>query len=305
MTGTWSRLAEALGNRLAFQVPLRDFTTFQLGGPARVLAKPEETRELQALLAAAREEGLPVLVLGGGSNLLFDEAGFNGLVIKLGAGFAGLEGEGTLVQVGAAATSADLLAWALARDLSGLESLAGLPGTVGGATVGNAGAGPEGLGRVVNRLFILDEAGQTRTLAVADLSFGYRSLAGLPEGTVILGVEFALTPRPAEEIRARLEEFRQRRRLQPRGGRSAGCVFKNPPEFSAGWLIDECGFKGQRVGGARVSEIHANFILAEEGASAADIRALITRVRRGVLERHGLSLELELKVIGPQGEVGE
>ena len=303
MTEVWRRLAESLGDRLIFEAPLRDLTTFRVGGAARLLALPNEIVELQAVLAAARGENLPVAVLGGGSNILFDDAGFNGLVIKLGPGFTGLEGDGPLIRAGAAAASTDLLAWAIARDLSGLECLAGLPGSVGGALAGNAGAGPEGLGRTVTRLFILDEAGHGRTLKAEDLDFSYRRLSGLPRGAVILWAEFALNPRPAGEIRAFLEEFRKRRRLQPAGGRSAGCVFKNPPDHSAGRLIDECGFKGQRIGGARVSEAHANFILAEDGATAGDILALIDRVRRGVSERYGLDLEMELKVFGPGGEV--
>ncbi|MDR2724680.1 MAG: UDP-N-acetylmuramate dehydrogenase [Candidatus Adiutrix sp.] len=303
MTDPWRQLAETLGDRLTFQASLRDFTTFRLGGPARVLAQPEDTAELQTLLAAARGEGWPVVVLGGGSNLLFDEAGFNGLVIKLGSGFAGLEGEDHLVRVGAAVASADLLAWALARGLGGLEGLAGLPGSVGGAVAGNSGAGPEGLGQTVSRLFVLGGDGLIRTFPAADLNFSYRCLDGLPKGAVILSAEFALTSRPAGDIRARLEEYRERRRSQPLGCRSAGCVFKNPPSISAGQLIDQCGFKGQRVGGARVSEAHANFILAETGASATDILSLIDRIRQGVLARHGLTLELELKVIGPGGEV--
>jgi UDP-N-acetylmuramate dehydrogenase len=303
MINPWRRLIEILGDRLSFQAPLRDFTTFRVGGPARVLARPEDVGELQALLAEARGEGWPVIILGGGSNLLFDDAGFDGLVIKLGSGFTGLEGVESQVRAGAAAASTDLLSWALARDLGGLEGLSGLPGSVGGAVAGNAGATREGLGQVVARLFILDEAGQIRTLEAADLNFAYRRLEGLPEGAVILGAEFALAPRPAGEIRARLEDIRERRRRQPFGGRSAGCVFKNPPSLSAGRLIDECGFKGQRIGGARVSEAHANFILAEAGAAAADILALIDRIRQGVLARHGLTLELELKVMGPRGEV--
>jgi UDP-N-acetylmuramate dehydrogenase len=303
MTDIWRRLAETLGDRLTFQAPLRDFTTFRVGGPARALARPDEIGELQALLAAAHSEGWPVIILGGGSNLLFDDAGFDGLAIKLGPGFATLEGSGDIVRAGAAAASAELLTWVLARNLGGLEGLAGLPGSVGGALAGNAGAGPEGLGGVVTRLFILDGTGQARTLAAADLNFAYRRLDGLPEGAAILGAEFALRARQPGDIRASLEEFRERRRGQPFGGRSAGCVFKNPPSLSAGRLIDECGFKGQRVGGARVSETHANFILAESGATAADILTLIDHIREGVLARHGLILELELKVMSPSGGV--
>jgi UDP-N-acetylmuramate dehydrogenase len=303
MTGSWRRLAESLGGRLTFQAPLREFTTFRVGGPARMLARPEELGELQALMALARNERLPIFILGGGSNLLFEDAGFDGLVIKLGAGFAGLEGAGSLVRAGAAAASADLLAWGLARDLGGLEGLAGLPGTVGGAVRGNAGAGQEGLGLAVTRLFVMEGGGQTRNISAGDLNFAYRRLEGLPEEAVILEAEFALISRPAGDIRARLAELRERRRQQPIGGRSAGCVFKNPPSLSAGRLIDECGLKGLRGGGARVSEVHANFILAENGATAADILTLMDRVREGVLARHGLALELELKVVGPGGEV--
>ena len=303
MTDIWRRLAETLGDRLTFQAPLRDFTTFRVGGPAKALARPDEIGELQALLAAAHSEGWPVIILGGGSNLLFDDAGFDGLAIKLGPGFATLEGGGDIVRAGAAAASAELLTWVLARNLGGLEGLAGLPGSVGGALAGNAGAGPEGLGGMVTRLFILDGTGQARTLAAADLHFAYRRLDGLPEGAAILGAEFALRARQPGDIRASLEEFRERRRGQPFGGRSAGCVFKNPPSLSAGRLIDECGFKGQRVGGAQVSETHANFILAESGATAADILTLIDHIREGVLARHGLILELELKVMNPSGGV--
>jgi len=292
-----------LGDRLTFEAPLRDFTTFRVGGPAKVLARPNEVGELQALLAAAKAEAWPVIMLGGGSNLLFDDAGFDGLVIKLGPGFARLEGAGSLVRAGAAAASADLLAWVQGRNLGGLEGLAGLPGSVGGALAGNAGAEPQGLGGLVSGLFILDESGEARTFAAADLNFAYRRLEGLPKGAVILGAEFALPSRTAAEIRGRLEELRARRRGQPHGGRSAGCVFKNPPDISAGRLIDECGFKGERIGGARVSEAHANFILAEAGATAADIRSLIERIRLGVLARHGLSLDLELKVIDSKGGV--
>ncbi|MCL2029556.1 MAG: UDP-N-acetylmuramate dehydrogenase [Deltaproteobacteria bacterium] len=302
MIEAWRSLAKIFGARLVFQAPLRDFTSFRVGGPAKVFAKPEDAGELQAVLAAARSENLPIIVLGGGSNILFDDAGFNGLVIKLGSAFAGLRGDGPIVWAGAAAAGADLLARSLASNLGGLEGLAGLPGTVGGAVAGNAGAGPEGLGRSVTRIFILDETGRNRTIEAEDLHFAYRSLSGLPERAVILEVEFALTPTSPEEVRARLKEFRERRRLQPRGGRSAGCVFKNPSTFSAGRLIDECGFKGQRIGGAWVSESHANFILAEDGATAADILALIERIREGVSARHGLALELELKVFGPGGE---
>jgi len=303
MTDPWRELAESLGGRLTFGAPLRNLTTFRVGGPARMLARPEEAGELAALLSLARKERVPYVILGGGSNLLFDDAGFDGLAVKLGSGFAALEGEGSRVRAGAAAAAADLLAWAVARDLGGLEGLAGLPGTVGGAVSGNAGAGPEGLGRAVAGLFILDGEGRTRRLSAADLDFTYRSLSGLPEGSVILAAEFGLTPRPAGEVRARLAEVRARRGGQPLGGRSAGCVFKNPPALSAGRLIDECGLKGHRIGGARVSEVHANFILADNGATAADILALIDRVREGVLARHGLALELELKVVGAGGGV--
>ncbi|GHV56264.1 UDP-N-acetylenolpyruvoylglucosamine reductase [Deltaproteobacteria bacterium] len=301
---SWRRLAEQMGERLVFEAPLKSFTTFGVGGPARILARPEKSGELRALAALARSEGWPALVLGGGSNILFADAGFDGLVVKLGGGFAALEdsGSGTIL-AGAAASSASLLARAEARELGGLECLAGLPGTVGGAVAGNAGSGGRAVGQAVARVFILGDDGEARALEAAELRFVPRRLEGLPRGAVILGVEFALTPRPAAEIRSRLRDLLERRRQsQPAGGRSAGCVFKNPPGFSAGRLIDECGFKGERVGGARISEIHANFIIAEDGASSADILALMDRVRRGVYGQRGLTLKPEIRIFGPGGE---
>jgi UDP-N-acetylmuramate dehydrogenase len=199
----------------------------------------------------------------------------------------------------------ELLARAWAKDLGGLECLAGVPGTVGGALAGNSGAGGQAVGRVVGRLFILGEDGEAKALKETELKFSARRLSGLPPEAVILGAEFNLKPRPKTEIRSHITEALERRRqTQPLGERSAGCVFKNPPGQSAGRIIDECGFKGHVYGGAIVSEIHANFIIARAGATCADILALMEVIRRGVSEKRGLLLEPEIRIIGPTGEVG-
>ncbi|KXS55646.1 MAG: hypothetical protein AMR96_07015 [Candidatus Adiutrix intracellularis] len=302
----WLPLQGQMSSRLDFEVLLRDFTTFRVGGAAGIMARPEKSGELRTLVNLARELGLPVLVLGGGSNLLFSDSGFAGLVIKLGRSFATIENlGGGRILVGAAAAVLELLAWAWEKELGGLECLAGVPGTVGGALAGNSGIGGQTVGRIVNRLFILGEDGEAKVLKETELKFSSRRLFGLSPEAVILGAEFNLKPRPKIEIRSNITEALERRhQTQPLGERSAGCVFKNPPGQSAGRIIEECGFKGYVYGGARVSEIHANFIIARAGATCADILTLMELIRRGVSEKYGLLLEPEIRIIGPTGEVG-
>lgn len=296
----WALLAPALGERLRFNAPLAPLTTFGVGGPATVLARPDTEAELAAVLDLARREGLPRLILGGGSNILFADEGFAGLVVKLGKDFQAIAApQGpTGLAAGAGASSARVLDSAVERGLAGLEGLAGIPGTIGGAVFMNAGGFGREVGPAVARIRVLDHDGRLVTLEKEALHFEYRRLAGPSRGAVILSVEFDLAADRPEAVQARVREALDRRsQTQPRGLRSAGSVFKNPPGLFAGRLIEDCGLKGFTIGGAEVSEVHANFIVNRGKARSRDIRDLVKHIQAAVRQRHGLTLETEIKIV--------
>ena len=297
----WSLLREKMGARLAEGVPLARLTTLGVGGPARILARPESSAELTEVLQVARAEGLRVFVLGLGSNILFADAGFDGLVLKLGRSFAVLERhEETRVRVGAAAPCAEVVRRSVEWALSGLECLAGIPSTVGGAVFMNAGSFGGEIGPSVTRVSYLDRDGNPGELSLDQLNFTYRRFRGLPEGAVMTGAELSLTPAGPGVVAARVEaNLSGRRAKQPQGVRSAGSVFKNPPGDSAGRLIEECGFKGFRLGGAQVSGVHANFIINQGQAASRDILELMKRITDSVREKTGITLEPEIRIVAP------
>lgn len=302
--GIWPRLTALLGSALTFNVALAPLCTFGVGGRARAMACLETEVQAAEVRRLAAAEGLPVLILGGGSNLFFVDD-FQGLILKLGSGFKKIQRlEGDRVQVGSAVASSVLLKAALGWSLSGLEGLAGIPGSVGGALMMNAGSGGSSIGETVESLDCLDAQGCRLSFKARDLVFSYRHLAGLPAGSLISSARLKLKEAEREQIKSDLFcRFQARRFSQPKGVKSAGCVFKNPAGDSAGRLIDLCGLKGSRVGGCEVSQIHANFIINRGGASGRDIVELIRHVIQVVYERYGLLLEPEVKIIGPGGEV--
>ncbi len=303
----WAELRREMDGRLDFDVPMKDFTTYGVGGPAAVLARPETDAELAGILSLCRRRDLPYFILGAGSNLLFLDEGFEGVVVKLGGGFRNIEHRGDgRVRAGAAAPVGQLLDKAVEWSLGGLECLAGIPGTVGGAVWMNAGSFGRTVGQAVTGLRYLDPRGTFGQARTGDqLEFTYRRLHGLPAGSVILEAELSLEADRREDIQARIREhLATRAERHPRGVRSAGSVFKNPPGLAAGKIIEECGLKGAAIGGAMVSELHGNFIVNPEGRAASrDILELIKLVMAGVRERRGLALELEIKIIGSSGEV--
>ncbi|MFH7321519.1 UDP-N-acetylmuramate dehydrogenase [Desulfurivibrio sp. D14AmB] len=283
--------------------PLAPLTTLRVGGPAAVLARPGSIAELETLLALLEKYGCPRRVLGRGSNLLVADRGYGGVVIlldrRLGR-ISRLEGDGAkwLLRVEAGCSLAALLGWAQERGLGGLEFLVGIPGSVGGAAVMNAGAWGEALGARVQALELVGPGGR-RTVAAAELRFSYRRLEGVDPGEVIAAVILALAPRPIAEIRARMRQLLQKRRAsQPRGVLSAGSFFKNPPGDYAGRLIEAAGLKGLRVGGAMVAREHANFLINDGGATAADLVALMEQVRERVAAHGGVRLEPEVHLLG-------
>ncbi len=264
--------------------PLALHTTFGVGGPADFFIEPRDEEELAGVVRAARGCGMPLRFLGGGANLLVRDEGVRGAVARL----AGLNRrEGMHVQAGFGLGR--LVRETAAAGLAGLEGLAGVPGSVGGAVKMNAGGRHGEIGAAVRYVDVRGDAGEVRRIRREDVGFRYRG-TGL-NGDVILAAGLDLRPDPAARERhdAILEE---KKAGQPLGSRSAGCVFKNPPGGPAGKLIEECGLKGERVGGARVSRRHANFIVNDGGATASDILKLIDVIRRRV----PAELELEIQV---------
>ena len=303
-------LRRLLGDRVVFDQPLAGHTTFGLGGPAWALVRPDDVEELARLLAFLKSERLPWFVLGGGSNVLCRDGGFNGVIVRLGEGFSGLDLEETedgsrRLAAGAAASTAKMVSLCRREGLSGLEFMAGIPGTVGGALAMNAGTRRGAAGDALVRMEVMDAGGMRRVFERAELCFGYRRL-GLAAGTIIVRGIFHLVKTGADEVEAAVREvLEQRSSTQPKGVRSAGCVFRNPPGDSAGRLIDRAGLKGSRRGGAWVAEEHANFIVHDGRASAADVLGLLDTVRSTVLERFGVELEPEIVILGQNGKPEE
>ncbi|HVL90304.1 MAG TPA: UDP-N-acetylmuramate dehydrogenase [Actinomycetota bacterium] len=287
-------------------MPLGSLTSYQLGGPADVYIEAESEEDLAALADALDETGLPLLVIGRGSNMLVSDEGFPGIAVRLGGGFRWARVEGTAVAAGGAMPVPALASLAAGASLAGLEFAAAIPASFGGAIAMNAGAHHRSISEVLIEATVFDlSARSSRTIDAADLGFVYRASA-LPAGSIVTAGLAALGPGDPDEIAAGMREAREwRRATQPVGLPNAGSVFKNPPEEAAGSLVERICGKGTTHGGARISEVHANFIVAEPGATAADVHTLIRRIQRQVLENAGVRLETEVKLIGRFEESGE
>jgi UDP-N-acetylenolpyruvoylglucosamine reductase len=281
------------------KVALSRFTTLGTGGPARWFAKPESLDELQRLLAWAGERELDVHVVGLGSNLLVHDDGVDALVLRLAGDLAQARVEGETVVAGGGAPNAVALHRARAAGLGGFEFASAIPGTAGGGVRMNAGAYGSDWRSVVETVVVVDANG-LQTLTTDDLELSYRH-SNLVAGQVVAEVRFRLRPRPPAEIKHLVAELlAQRKSTQPTNKRTFGSVFKNPsPERGAGQLIEECGLKGHRIGGAIVSPRHAKFIENAGGATSADAIALMAEARRRAKERFGVVLEHEVQFLGP------
>ena len=293
-------LQKIAGPDVRFDRPMRLYTTYRVGGKAAAFFRAKDLGTLRRVLAFLEAESIAWLVVGKGSNVLIGDRGFDGVVIRLRGALAALEGsrgQGTLVAGGGAANRR-LLDYCASKGLGGLEFLAGIPGTAGGAVAMNAGALGRETGDVVERAELVVPHEEPFQLLPQELDFGYRRCS-LPTGAVVsrvwLGVRADDPAAVAWRIAANLEH---RRSNQPRGFPSAGSVFRNPPGDSAGRLVEGAGLKGERIGGAVISSEHANWIVNTGGATAADIYGLMTRAREEVLRRTGIALEPEIRVIG-------
>lgn len=284
--------------RLERHVPIGPLTTYRVGGDAAYFVRAHSERELQEAAAFVAGEGLPVLVVGKGSNMLVSDRGFPGLAVVLGEGFAQIEVSGSVVMAGGAVALPVLARKTAAAALTGLEWAVGVPGSVGGAVRMNAGGHGSDIAAVFSRCRVVDLAGGDEAeLSKPELDFSYRHSSIRPS-QVVVWAEFDLDPGDRKRSEAQIAEIvRWRRENQP-GGQNAGSVFTNPPGDSAGRLIDAAGLKGLRVGSAYVSPKHANFIQADEGGSADDVWELIQEVQRRVEEATGVRLEPELRAIG-------
>lgn len=295
-----SRLGSVEGVRVLRNESLSRHTSMGVGGPADWFLDVEKKSALHPALTALEEAGLRRLMLGGGSNTLFTEAGFRGAVIHLTGEFRAIETgpEPHTLRAGAAANLSAVMKFAQRQGLSGIEFGVGIPGVLGGALAGNAGAGGEDVCSLTESVQVLGADGAFEELRRADFTYTYRD-SSLRE-RVILGATLKLQPAPPEEIKAAMERHLSKRMEQPVGDRSSGCMFKNPAGGFAGRLIEEAGLKGLRVGGVRVSEKHANFMVNDGTARAEEIETLMNLVRDRVREQTGFDLQAEVRLI-PSG----
>ena len=279
--------------------PLAPLTWYRLGGPARYLVRPRSPAELADVARRAADAGLRVYVLGLGANLLVGDGGVDGVVVRLDAEhWRSVQIDGDAVAVGSGADLQKLIVRTVRAGLAGLESLAGIPGSVGGGVRMNAGGKFGDLGSAVASVSVMDAAGNAFIREKDDLVFGYRT--SNISAPFILGATLRLeADDPDRLVRRTKEIWMYKRNTQPLNTKSCGCVFKNPPGgVSAGALIDAAGLKGRRVGGAQVSDKHANFIVAQPGGRADDVLALIRLIRQTVRDRSGVDLESEVAVWG-------
>lgn len=304
VTQDWRDDLPAFKGDIRFDVPMRDLTWFRVGGPAAVLFRPADEADLIAFLKAL-PEGVPVLVLGVGSNLLVRDGGFDGAVIRLGRAFSAVEIEGDLIRAGAGASDVNVAMAAARAGLSGLEFMRGIPGTVGGALRMNAGAYGREVADVLVSARAIDGQGRVHDLTPADMGFTYRHSA-IPEDWVFLSALLKGAPGDKDAIRARMQAIGQERETsQPVKSATGGSTFKNPsPETRAWQVIDAAGCRGLKRGGAQVSPQHCNFLINTGGATAADLEELGEEVRRRVKETQGIDLEWEIRRVG-RGESGK
>jgi UDP-N-acetylenolpyruvoylglucosamine reductase len=279
-------------------VRLERFTTLGTGGPARAFARPESLDELHEALRWAAEHDAGVATVGLGSNLLVADEGIDALVLKLGGELAEVEVDGELVRAGGGATNAVVLHRARDAGLGGFEFACAIPGTTGGGVWMNGGAYGGDFAQVLERALVVELDG-ARWLTPDELGLRYRH-SELRHGQVVAEVELRLVPRPVEEIKATVAELQaQRKAAQPTNKRTFGSVFKNPGhELSAGRMLEACGLRGFRLGGAQISPRHANFIENADGASTTDAIGLMAEARRRASEQYGVELEHEVEFLG-------
>ena len=294
------KLQKLLGEaKVLVQEPMASHTTFRIGGPADYFVMPETVEELAAVLKLCKEEQMPYFILGNGSNLLVGDKGFRGVVIQLYKNFDGIQIDGTKVTAKAGAMLIRVAKESGKAGLTGLEFASGIPGTIGGAMVMNAGAYGGEMKDVVTAVTVLTKEGDIKNLTGDEMNFRYRGSVVEDEGYIVLEAVMELKEGNLEEIQARIDELSiQRKTKQPIEYPSAGSTFKRPEGYFAGKLIQDAGLRGYRVGGAQVSEKHCGFVINAGGATAADVMQLMQDVSDKVNAQFGVTLEPEVKRVG-------
>lgn len=301
--GLKRRLLEQIRGAVRFDEPLKRYTTYRIGGPADIFVDAASEEDVVNTLDAAREFGVPVYVMGAGSNLLVSDRGVRGIVLRLGPSLGEISFSGETVKAQAGASLPKLAKLAADRGLSGLEWAGGVPGTVGGAVAMNAGAHGGEISKILTGAALVSRAGRRLFAGPEEMEYSYRR-SGLirREGHVVLAAEFRLVRDDRRAILERMKRYAARRRsTQPLGMPSSGSVFKNPPGDYAGRLIEAANLKGTRIGGAEISTVHGNFIVNRGDASAEDVKRLIDLVRSTIRDMFGIELELEVELVGWDG----
>ncbi|MDD5561194.1 MAG: UDP-N-acetylmuramate dehydrogenase [Candidatus Omnitrophica bacterium] len=285
---------KSLNKRIKTGIKLAALTSFKVGGAAKFFFEAENIKELQEVLIFAGRAGIPVFILGAGSNILVSDAGLDALVIKLGGEFSKiLYKDGTCLEAGGAVKLSQLILGAKANGLSGLEFLAGIPGTLGGALAGNAGSWGRSIGSFVQEVRVLDYSGKPRSFNTKKLKFSYRK-SNLNK-YIIISSRLKLRKADKDAIASKIRKYLSaKKRAQGDSLPSAGCIFKNPGKHPAGKLIDACGLKGGAKGGAVISKAHANFILNKGRASSGDIQFLMHLMQKKVKEKFKIDLQPEI-----------
>ena len=286
--------------RIIPRAPMARYTTFHVGGPADVLVNIAASREIATALRAAKHAGVQTTIIGNGSNLLVRDGGIRGLVIRIAGECASIRREGSTVYAKAGISMSAAAQFALSEGLCGLAEMAGIPGTLGGGVIMNAGAYGSELSQVVTRVDAVSLAdGKPVVFEGAGLGFSYRHSAMMDANVIVTDVVMELIPGDAGAIRARMEECaRARREKQPLNYPSAGSTFKRPTGLFAAKLIDDCGLRGLRIGDAQVSEKHTGFVINLGHATASEILALMDVIKARVLESTGITLEPEIRILG-------
>lgn len=285
--------------QIQIEEPMRNHTTFRVGGPAEFFVQPKTAEEVQGLVGLCKEREIPYYIVGNGSNLLVSDQGFRGVIIQIFKEMSQIQIEGELVKAQAGALLSAIASKALEAGLAGFEFAAGIPGALGGACVMNAGAYGKEMKDVLREVTVLTPEGEVLAIPDEKLELGYRTSIIAKKGYIVLEAVIRLQKGEKEEIKARMDELKEKRiTKQPLEYPSAGSTFKRPQGHFAGQLIQEAGLKGFTLGGAAVSEKHAGFVINQNGATASEIYGLCMEVKRRVQEQSGVELELEVKLLG-------